>query len=128
MIARVAGNRSRPITGKSAGIPRTDPGNPHPSAMCLMFTSFLDIPFSPQVQLLNHSSEIFLLFPDIRTRSHPYDFLLQSCDAPATFYQALDKTLRVGPSAFHLCGAMLALESAYHDLSHVTPVCFLGKS
>ncbi len=59
------------IISQSAAIPCTDSGYPHPFPVCLMFTTLLDISFSPQVQ--------FLLFlfpisspasPDTRTRSH----------------------------------------------------------
>ena len=129
MIARVAGNRSRPITGKSAGIPRTDPGNPHPSAMRLMFTSFLDISFSPQMQLLFLSSGYLSFYFQILKHDHiRMVFFCISCDCSCNLSSKFCvKTLRVGPSAFHLCGAMLALESAYPSQHTVHPVFFTGK-
>ena len=56
MIARITDNCSWAIIGKPAGIPRTDSGYAHPSPVRLMLTSFFDIPFSPQMQLLFLSS------------------------------------------------------------------------
>jgi len=45
-------DRSRTIIRKSAGIPCTDSGYTYPFPVRLMLTAFLDVPFSPQMQLL----------------------------------------------------------------------------
>ena len=129
MIARVAGNRSRPITGKSAGIPRTDPGYPHPSTMRLMFTSFLDIPFSPQMQLLFLSSGYLSFCFQILKHDHiRMVFFCISCDCSCNLSSEFCvKALRISPPAFHLCRAMLALESAYPSQYTLHPVFFTGK-
>ena len=129
MIARVAGNRSRPITGKPAGIPCTDPGYPHPSAMCLMSTSFPDIPFSPQMKLLFLSSGYLSFCFQILKNNHiRMVFLRISCNCSCNLSSKFCvKTLRVSPSAFHLSRAMLPLKPAYPSQHTVHPVFFTGK-
>ena len=57
VIARITDNCSWTIIGKKpAGIPRTESGYVHLSPVRLVLTSFFDIPFSPQMQLLFLSS------------------------------------------------------------------------
>ena len=63
MIARITDNCSWTIIGKPAGIPRTDSGYAHPSPVRLVLTSFFDIPFSLQMQLLFLSSQDSSIWP-----------------------------------------------------------------
>ena len=52
MVLSISQDYPRPIICQTAGIPRTGPGYMHPFPVCLMLTALLDIPFSPQMQLL----------------------------------------------------------------------------
>ena len=129
MIAWITDNCSRAITGKPAGIPCTDPGYPHPSAMRLMVASFLDIPFSPQMQFLFLSPRYLSFCFQILKHDHIRVVFFRiscncSCDLSSKFCV---KTLRVGPSAFHLCRTMFPLEPAYSSQHTVHPVFFTGK-
>ena len=117
------------IISQSAGIPCTDPGYPYPSPMCLVFTSFLDIPFSPQVQLLFLSSGYLSFCFQILKHDHiRMVFFCISCDCSCNLSSEFCvKALRISPPAFHLCRAMLALESAYPSQYTLHPVFFTGK-
>ena len=129
MIVWITDNCSRSITGKPAGIPRTDPGYPHPSAMRLMFTSFLDIPFPPQMQLLFLSPRYLSFCFQILKHDHiRVVFFRISCNCPCDLpSEFCVKTLRVSPSAFHLYRTMFPLEPAYPSQHTVHPVFFTGK-
>ena len=52
MVLPITQDCPGPVICQPAGIPRTDPGYTHPFPVCLMLTAFLDIPLSPQMQLL----------------------------------------------------------------------------
>ena len=58
------------IISQSAGIPCADPGYPHPFPVCLMFTTLLDISFSPQVQFLFFLSRYLPLHLQILEHDH----------------------------------------------------------
>ena len=58
------------IISQSAGIPCTDSGYPHPFPVCLMFTTLLDISFSPQVQFLLFLSRYLPLHLQILEHDH----------------------------------------------------------
>ncbi len=107
-----------------------DPGYMHPSAMCLAFTSFLDIPFSPQMQLWSFFPGYLSFCFQILENDHIcMVFFCIPCDCPCDLSSEFCvKTLRISPPVFHRCRAMLPLEP---DLSQATRYIWsfsLGKS
>ena len=70
LILRVTGYISRTIIRKPACIPCTDSGYAHSFSVCLMFTTLLDIPFSPQMQFLLFLSRYLPLHLQILEHDH----------------------------------------------------------
>ena len=99
------------------------------SAMCLMFTSFLDIPFSPQMQLLFLSSGyLSFYFQILKTITSAWFSFAYPVTAPAIFLpSSMLRRFCISPSAFHLYRAMLPLEPAYPSQYTVHPVFFTGE-
>ena len=97
--------------------------------MRLMFTSFLDIPFPPQMQLLFLSPRYLSFCFQILKHDHiRVVFFRISCNCPCDLpSEFCVKTLRVSPSAFHLYRTMFPLEPAYPSQHTVHPVFFTGK-
>ena len=97
--------------------------------MCLMSTSFPDIPFSPQMKLLFLSSGYLSFCFQILKNNHiRMVFLRISCNCSCNLSSKFCvKTLRISPPVFHRCRAMLPLEPAYPSQHTVHPVFFTGK-
>ena len=115
MVSRITGNCSCSIICKPAGVPRTDPRYPHPISMCLMFTAFLDIPFSPQMQFLflfpGYLSFCLQVFEDNYICTVLFGIFCDcSCNLPAQFYV---QAFCIRPSAFRLYRSMFSLEFPY---------------
>ena len=126
MVSWITDNCSGSIIRKPAGIPCTDPRYPHSVSVCLMFTAFLDIPFSPQMQFL-------FLFPGylsfyIQVLEDNYICMVLfcifcncSCNLPVQFYI---QAFCISPSALCLYRSMFSLESPYPSQHTVHPVFF----
>ena len=81
------------------------------------------------VQLLFLSSGYLSFYFQILKHDHiRMVFFCISCDCSCNLSSEFCvKALRISPPAFHLCRAMLALESAYPSQYTVHPVFFTGK-
>ena len=126
MVSRITDNCSGPIIRKPAGIPRTDPRYPHPISMCLMFTAFLDISFSPQMQFLflspGYLSFCLQVFEDNYICMVLFCIFCNcSCNFSAQF---CIQAFCISPSALCLYRSMFSLKSPYLSQYTVHPVFF----
>ena len=97
--------------------------------MRLMFTSFLDIPFPPQMQLLFLSSRYLSFCLQVFENNYICMVLFCifcdcSCNLPSQFYV---QAFCISPSALCLCRSMFSLESPYPSQYTVHPVFFTGE-
>ena len=129
MVSWITDNCSSSIIRKPAGIPRTDPRYPHSISVCLMFTAFLDIPFSPQMQFLLLSPGYLSFCLQIFENNYICMVLFCIfCDCSCNFSVQFDiQAFYISPSALYLCRSMFSLESLYPSQHTVHPVFFTGK-
>ena len=116
------------IISQSAGIPCADSGYPHPFSVCLMFTAFLDIPFSPQMQFLFFLSRYLPLHFQIFEYDHICMVFLcifynRTCDLLSQLYI---QAFRICPSSLCLRRAVFPLELPDPSQRAVHPVFFTG--
>ena len=116
------------IISQSAGIPCADPGYPHPFPVCLMFTTLLDISFSPQVQFLLFLSRYLPLHLQILEHDHicMVFFRISYNRTCNLFAQFCIQTFRICSSSLCLRRTMFPLESADPSQCTVHPVFFTG--